>query len=61
MNHHEHHREHHDKEREKRIEHEKARERQDERQPRTIHPLWFLVLGTTLIVAVVLMWIFIIP
>jgi hypothetical protein len=61
MDHHEQHHQHHEKEREKHIKHEKEHERQSERLPRKIHPLWFLVLGTVLILGVVLTWILAVP
>ena len=61
MDHHEQHHQHHQKEREHRIEHEKLHERKEEKLPRTIHPLWFVVLGTVLIALVVLTWVLIIP
>jgi hypothetical protein len=61
MDHHEQHHQHHEKERHHRIEKEKEHERHSEKLPRRIHPLWFLVLGSVLIVLVVLTWILVIP
>jgi hypothetical protein len=62
MNHHEQHHQHHDKEREKRIEHQKEAERRAEKSPGgKIHPGWFAVLGTILVLLVVLVWVLLVP
>lgn len=61
MDHHEQHHEHHEKEREQRIKHEKERERQSGQLPSRIHPAWFLVLGSVLVVLVVLTWFLMTP
>jgi hypothetical protein len=47
---------HHRKEREHEKEKEKEHEHAEEREVRTIHPLWFVVLGAVLILGVVLVW-----
>ena len=59
MDHHEQHHQHHHKEREERIKHEEERERESEKTLRTIHPAWFVVLGSVLIVLAVLTWLWI--
>jgi type VI protein secretion system component VasF len=56
MDHHEQHHQHHQHEREERIKHEKERERVSEKQVRRIHPTWFVVLGTVLVLLVILTW-----
>jgi hypothetical protein len=56
MDHHEKHHQQHEKEREERIKHEKEHERESEKLPRTIHPLWFLVVGVVLVAGVLLTW-----
>ncbi len=56
MDHQEQHHLHHRKEREDRIEREKLAERAEEQQLRTIHPVWFLVVGTVLVFLVILAW-----
>jgi type VI protein secretion system component VasF len=61
MDHKEQHHQHHEKEREEAKRHQKERERAEERKPRSIHPLWFLVLGCVLMALVLLLWIFIVP
>jgi hypothetical protein len=61
LDHHEQHHQHHEKEREKRIEHEKEMERRADKLPRKIHPAWFFVLGTVLVLLVILTWILAVP
>jgi type VI protein secretion system component VasF len=56
MDHHHQHHQHHQKEREERIQHEKERERQSEKAPWKIHPTWFVILGTVLVLLVILTW-----
>jgi hypothetical protein len=53
MDHHEQHR----KEREERKKHEKEHERESEDGIRTIHPAWFVALGTVFIFAIIATWI----
>jgi type II secretory pathway component PulF len=57
MDHKEQHHEHHQKEREAEKKQEHQLERREDRQVRTIHPLWFVVIGSVLILAVVATWI----
>jgi hypothetical protein len=59
MDHHEQHHLHHRKEREQHIQHEEERERRSEQQVRKIHPAWFVVLGSVLVVLIVLTWLWI--
>jgi type VI protein secretion system component VasF len=56
MDHQEKHHEHHKKQREHEDKLKKEHEHLQEKQLRRIHPLWFVALGTILIVAVVLFW-----
>jgi type VI protein secretion system component VasF len=57
MDHHEQHHQHHQKEREERIKNEKHREHKSDSGIRTIHPAWFVALGTVLIFLVIMTWI----
>lgn len=56
MDHHEQHAQHHHHEREEKKRHEHERELRQAKQPRTMHPLWFLVMGIILTGAVVVVW-----
>jgi hypothetical protein len=58
LDHKQQHHEHHQKEREKEIEEKKLRERAEAKQTRQIHPGWFVALGTVLVLAVVVTWIY---
>jgi hypothetical protein len=49
---------HHKKEREHEKHREKETEREAGKQLRVIHPVWFVVLGVALLVAIVLSWTF---
>jgi type II secretory pathway component PulF len=57
MDHKEQHHEHHRKERAEEKKHEHEVERREDKQVRTIHPLWFVVIGSVLILSVVGAWI----
>jgi hypothetical protein len=59
MDHHQAHHEHHRKEREEEKRREHEREARGGDDLRAIHPVWFLVLGSLLTLAVVLTWILI--
>jgi ABC-type nickel/cobalt efflux system permease component RcnA len=56
MDHKEQHHQHHQKEREEHKRHAHQHEMEEMRQPRTIHPLWFLVLGIVLVAGAILAW-----
>jgi hypothetical protein len=56
MDHKEKHHEHHKKQREHEDRLKKERERQEESLPRRVHPAWFVVLGSALIVVIILVW-----
>lgn len=56
MDHKQEHHQQHRKEREHHIEQQKAHERAEEAKPRTIHPAWFVFLGSAFILLIVLTW-----
>jgi hypothetical protein len=57
MDHQEQHHLHHQKEREHEKKEHKLHEQQQERQVRTIHPAWFVGIGSALIAIIILVWI----
>lgn len=61
MDHKEQHHQHHQKEREQEKKEHKAHEQEQEKKGglSSIHPAWFVGLGTVLIVVVVLLWSFV--
>jgi hypothetical protein len=56
MDHKEQRHEHHKKEREHEDRLKKEREHREEKLPRRIHPAWFVVLGSVLIVVILIVW-----
>jgi hypothetical protein len=56
MDHKEKHHQEHRKEREHEKQHEKQEERREDKQVRVIHPIWFVVLGSVLLLIVVAVW-----
>ncbi len=56
MDHQEKHHEQHKKQREHEDKLKKEKEQRDENQPRRIHPVWFVAVGSILIVVIVLFW-----
>lgn len=58
MNHQEQHHQHHLKERAEEKKHDHQLEQGQDKTVRTIHPLWFVVIGSVLLMAIVAIWIF---
>jgi hypothetical protein len=56
MDHQEKHHEQHRKEREHEKHVRKEHEHQEERSTRSIHPAWFIAIGSILIIAIVVFW-----
>jgi len=56
MDHQDKHHEHHKKQREHEDKIKKEHEHQQERLPRKIHPAWFVIVGSVLIILVILIW-----
>ena len=56
MDHHEQHHQHHEKEREHKKAEQKRHEHTMEKETRTIHPIWFVVVGLILMAGVLAVW-----
>jgi hypothetical protein len=56
MDHKEQHHQHHEHERHEKKEEHKRHEHAMEQQPRTIHPIWFVVIGLILMAGVLAVW-----
>ena len=56
MDHHEQHAQHHHHARDEKKHHHHEHEAKSDKSLRKIHPLWFLALGTILILAIVAFW-----